>query len=111
LKGQCLPAKTPYRTITRWEHEEILEAHRARMKAEGAEKMRQRAALCEHPFGTLKMGLGWTHFLLRGLSKVRAEFSLMMLGYNFRRVLSILGLEVFRTYCLNRRWPKPAMSS
>jgi hypothetical protein len=81
------------------------------MKAEGAEKMRQRAALCEHPFGTLKMGLGWTHFLLRGLSKVRAEFSLMMLGYNFRRVLSILGLEVFRTYCLNRRWPKPAMSS
>jgi transposase len=110
LKGRCLPRKTTYRAITRWEHEAILEAHRERMKAEGAEKMRQRAQLCEHPFGTLKLWLGWTHFLLRGLKKVRAEFTLMMLAYNFRRVLTILGLEAFRSYCLNRRVPRPAMS-
>lgn len=111
LKARCLPAKNPYRTVTRWEHEEILEAHRERMKAEGAEKMRKRAELCEHPFGTLKLWLGWTHFLLRGLEKVRAEFSLLMLSYNFRRVLTILGLQAFRTYCMNRRWLKPALSS
>ena len=111
LQEQCLPQKTPYRKITRWEHEDILEAHRERMKAEGAEKMRQRAALCEHPFGTLKLWCGWTHFLLRGLEKVRAEFSLLMLAYNFRRVLNILGLEAFRTYCLNRRLPKLALRS
>jgi transposase len=110
LKKRCLPQKNRYRTLTRWEHEELLEAHRERMKADGAEMMRKRAALCEHPFGTLKMGLGWTHFLLRGLSKVRAEFSLMMLSYNFRRVLNIVGLEAFRTHCLNRRLPQPALS-
>jgi transposase len=110
LKGQCLPAKTPYGTLTRWEHEAILEAHRARMHAQGAEKMRQRAALCEHPFGTLKLGLGWTHFCLRGLAKVRAEFSRMMLSYNFRRVLNLLGLEGLRSYCRARRRASPVLS-
>ena len=111
LQGKCLPKKNKYRTVTRWEYEEIIEAHRERMEKDGTERMRQRAELCEHPFGTLKLWCGWTHFLLRGLEKVRAEFSLMMLSYNFRRVLTILGLEAFRTYCLNRRLHSPVMSS
>ena len=64
--------------------------------------MALRACLVEHPFGTLKRGCGCSHFLLRGLSKVSAEMSLWMLGYNFKRVLSILGLDTFRAYCLQR---------
>jgi transposase len=31
-------------------------------------------------------------FLMRGLEKVRAEFSLAALAYNLRRVLNIVGL-------------------
>ena len=31
-------------------------------------------------------------FLMRGLEKVRAEFSLTALAYNLRRVLNIVGL-------------------
>lgn len=103
LKDQCLTAKTEVRTVTRWEHEAVLEAHRERMDKEGAEKMAKRKALCEHPFGTLKVWCGWTHFLLRGLDKVRAEWSLMMLCYNFKRVLSIFGQAAFQAYCLTRR--------
>jgi transposase len=110
LKAKCLPKKTPYRKVTRWEHEEVIEAHRARMAEEGAEKMRQRAELCEHPFGTLKQWCGWTHFLLRGLEKVRAEFSLLMLSYNFRRVLSIFGVATFRAYCRTRMRLNPVKS-
>jgi hypothetical protein len=102
LKEQCLPEKTPYRAISRWEHEEIIEDHRERMGREGKEMMSLRAQLCEHPFGTIKRWLGWQHFLLRGLEKVRTEFSLMMLAYNFRRVLNILGIAVFRSYCRAR---------
>jgi transposase len=110
-KAHCLPAKTAFRTVTRWEHEEVFEAHRQRMKQGGAEKMRKRAELCEHPFGTLKMACGWTHFLLRGLDKVRTEWNLMMLGYNFKRVLSIFGLAAFRAYCATRRLPNLGVSS
>ena len=32
-------------------------------------------------------------FLMKGLDKVRAEFSLTALVYNLRRALSILGVE------------------
>jgi transposase len=103
LKEQCLPKKTAYRTVTRWEHEALIEAHRVRMAAQGAEMMRQRAAICEHIFGTLKLWCGWTHFLLRGLAKVRAELSLLMLAYNFKRVLQIFGLAAFRAFCLQRK--------
>jgi transposase len=102
LKAQCLSPKRNHRSIYRWEHEAIIEAHRLRMAKEGPAKMALRACLAEHPFGTLKRSCGWDHFLLRGLSKVDAELEFWMLGYNFKRVLSILGWQKFRDYCLQR---------
>jgi hypothetical protein len=63
---------------------------------QGAGKlMRRRSAIVEHPFGTLKCRAGYRHFLVRGLDKVRGEWSLMALCYNFTRVLNILGFERF----------------
>ena len=38
-------------------------------------------------------GCGYRHFLVRGFDKVRGEWSLMALCYNFTRVLNILGFE------------------
>lgn len=103
LKGRCLPKKTPYRQIYRYEHEDVVLAHEKRMNQTGREYMKRRAALAEHPFGTLKVWCGWLHFLTRGLKKVGAEMDLLMLSYNFKRVLSILGIEAFRAYCLQRK--------
>jgi Transposase DDE domain len=57
--------------------------------------MRRRSAIVEHPFGTLKCRAGYRHFLVRGFHKVRGEWSLMPLCYNFTRVLNILGFERF----------------
>lgn len=102
LKDQCLPPKTPVRQISRWEHQVVIEDHRKRMKQKGRAMMSLRACLAEHPFGTLKRWCGMSHFLLRGLAKVRAEMSLLMFAYNFKRVLSIFGMEEFRKFCLQR---------
>lgn len=102
LRKRCLPPKTPYRQVTRWEHEAVIEAHRERMASKGSAMLCKRAALVEHPFGTLKVWCGWRHFLLRGLAKVRAELNLLMLCYNFKRVLNILDLDMLRIYCLQR---------
>jgi transposase len=94
LRARCLSPKASRRTIGRWEHEDVLERHRARMQ--GASKlMSRRAALVEHPFGTIKCRAGYRHFLVRGFNKVRGEWSLMALCYNFTRVLNILGFERF----------------
>ena len=94
LRQRCLSPKASRRTIARWEHEDVLERHRARMKGAG-ELMRRRSAIVEHPFGTLKCRAGYRHFLVRGFNKVRGEWSLMALCYNFTRVLNILGFEGF----------------
>ena len=65
-------------------------------------QMRRRAELAEHPFGTLKCRAGYRHFLVRGFDKVRGEWSLMALCYNFSRVLSILGFDNFIAYLAKR---------
>ncbi len=41
--------------------------------------------------------------MLRGLEKVRAEWSWLMSGCNFKRVLAILGLAAFRAFCATRK--------
>jgi transposase len=101
VRARCLSAKTPTRTIQRWEHEAVLDRHRARMKDADAQ-MRRRAALAEHPFGTLKCRAGYRHFLVRGFNKVRGEWSLMALCYNFSRVLAIIGLDRFIAHLVQR---------
>jgi transposase len=96
LRQRCLSAKANRRVIERWEHEDVLERHRARMaQAASEEVMRRRKALAEHPFGTLKCRAGYRHFLMRGFAKVRGEWALMVLCYNFTRVLNIIGLDRF----------------
>ena len=102
LREQCLTEKAKLRQIERWEHEEVIERHQERMK-ENPETMRQRGALVEHPFGTLKHRAGINHFLMQGLNKCRGEFSLMVLSYNLTRVLNILGSDFLRDYCLQRQ--------
>jgi hypothetical protein len=99
LRARCLAPKAAYRSIARWEHEDVIERHRARMQgADAVELMRRRSAIVEHPFGTLKCRAGSRHFLVRGFDKVRGEWSLMALCYNFTRVLNILGFERFVAY-------------
>ena len=101
LRARCLSQKSVIRTIYRWQHEDVLDRHRARMKEAGA-MMRQRACLVEHPFGTLKCRAGYRHFLVRGFAKVRGEWSLMELCYNLARVLNILGFDDFVAFFASR---------
>ena len=101
VRSQCLTDKATSKQLMRWKHEDVAERHQTRMhNSKGI--MRRRGALVEHPFGTLKRRAGWDHFLMRGLKKSTGEFSLMVLGYNFTRVLNILGIDTLRDYCVQR---------
>ena len=64
--------------------------------------MRRRKALAEHPFGTLNCRAGYRHFLVRGFEKVRGEWGLMALCYNFTRVLNIIGFDRFIAFFASR---------
>jgi len=91
LKSRCTRNKAN-RTITREQDEAVMEAMAARVKAH-PEKRKLRKQLCEHPFGTIKRFFGYTYFLVKGLVKVRAEWSLMTMAYNLKRVLNLVSLE------------------
>ncbi len=91
LKQQCTRNKAN-RRITREANEGLMEAMAARMKAQ-PEKFKLRKELAEHPFGTIKRWSGYTHFLLKGLVKVRTEWSLTTLAYNLKRVLNLVSFD------------------
>ena len=69
------------RRISRSANEHVLEQMNARVAAH-PEILRKRKAIVEHPFGTIKRWMNQAYFLMRGLAKVRAEFSLSALAYN-----------------------------
>src|ERR1700720_642800 len=58
---------------------------------EDPQAMRRRRETVEHPFGTLKMRMGATHFLMKTLPKVASEMALSVLAYNLTRVMNIVG--------------------
>src|SRR5580704_17337144 len=90
LKAKCTTGKE--RRISRWEHEDVLEKVQERLDR-NPNAMRTRRETVEHPFGTLKMRMGATHFLCTKQPKVATEMALCVLGYNLTRVINIVGVE------------------
>jgi hypothetical protein len=71
----------------------VLEAVQRRLD-ENPQAMRVRRETVEHPFGTLKMRMGATHFLMKRLPKVATEMALHVLAYNLTRVMNILEMSL-----------------
>ena len=90
MKAQCTPSVN--RRVTRWEHEQVLEAMQSRLD-HAPESMRIRRQTVEHPFGTLKLWMGSAHFLTRTLPRVKTEMSLHVLAYNLKRMMNIMGTQ------------------
>ena len=90
IVDQCTTGKE--RRITRWEHEHILEDVQRRLD-EHPEMMRTRRETVEHPFGTIKYWMGYTHFQMKTLARVATEMALHVLAYNLKRVINIMGIR------------------
>lgn len=95
IKSRCTTGQN--RRVSRWEHEEVLEAMEDRVDRM-SNCMRIRGSTVEHPFGTIKSWLGPTHFQMKTLKHVSTEMSLNVLAYNLKRMMQILG-------------PKPLMAA
>jgi hypothetical protein len=54
--------------------------------------MRTRRETVEHPFGTIKSWMGYTHFQMKTLKHVATEMALHVLAYNLKRVITIMGI-------------------
>ncbi len=91
LKPRCTRNRDG-RKLTRWVHENLLDDMDI-MLHEKPDLFAQRKTLPEHPFGTMKRAMDQGHFLLKGLNKVRGEFSLTVPAYNLKRVINIVGVQ------------------
>ena len=90
IKSQCTKGKN--RRVSRWEHEAVLDKVNARIEHE-PERMKARRETVEHPYGTIKHWMGYTHFQMRTLERVSTEMSLHILAYNMKRVMNIMGIS------------------
>lgn len=90
LKARCTPSS--FRRISRWEHEDVLEAVQHRLNRQ-LDAMTLRRRTIEHVFGTMRHWMGATHFLTKGLHNVGTEMSLHVLAYNLKRVIAALGMQ------------------
>jgi len=89
--GKCTRARRG-RTLERLDNEvlqERLEKEYALSENRAIYKRRQEKV--ELVFGHIKKNLGVSSFLLRGLTGVRAEISLLSLCFNIRRMITLLG--------------------
>ena len=90
LRARC--TDNQFRTVSRLENEAVLDRMQERL-AKRPEVLNQRRETVEHPFGSIKQWMNQGAFLMRGLEKVRAEFSLTALAYNIRRVLNLIAFD------------------
>lgn len=90
LKAQCTGA--PYRKIHRHENEATVARMRERLSA-SPEMYRRRAAIVEHPLGSMMFWNEGRNLLCRGIELANAELSLSALAYNFKRALNAVGVQ------------------
>ncbi len=93
------------RLIERSEYQESLERNAEAVEA-APELYKQRQALVEHPYGTLKRQWvypvggtngGFDHIMTKkGKKRASADVGLMMTAYNLRRLINLIGLEGLR---------------
>ena len=91
LRNQCTRNKSG-RFIERSIYQEALEENAKRVHA-NPDYYRLRQQVTEHQFGTLKRQWGFTYTLMKGKQNVLSEVNLMMICYNLRRLMSIVGVN------------------
>ena len=87
LRSRCLTKDAAARIIDRDRHEPLREAMDVRLRSQEARQRRgARSHLAEGAFGIIKQALGVRQFLLRGLRKVRVEWTWTALTFNLRKL-------------------------
>ena len=104
VKTLCTARATGGREIDRSQYAEAVAENNQRYQA-NAQLYRKRQEINEHIFGTIKRQWGYNHTNLTGLEKVNGEHSLIMLVYNIKRAMNILG--VLELIAKLQNWKSP----
>jgi transposase len=86
VKSKCAK-KAKYKMLSRGKHEHLIEKNRSELISDkGREEYQKRMHTVEPVFGNIKFNLGFRQFLVRGITKVKGEFSLMCIAHNIKKI-------------------------
>lgn len=86
VKSECAK-KAKYKMLSRGKHEHLIEKNRSELISDkGRKKYQKRMHTVEPVFGNIKFNLGFRQFLVRGITKVKGEFSLMCIAHNIKKI-------------------------
>ena len=97
VKEECSKAKYG-KGIQRSEYQELIELNKQRVN-ENETYYKRRQAIVEHPYGTIKRQWGFSYVITKkGIDRASADIGFMMVAYNLRRLLTIIGKDEFKKY-------------
>jgi len=97
VKDKCTKAKYG-KGIQRSEYQHYINDNKERIE-QNKDYYRRRQAIVEHPYGTLKRQWGFNYIITKKYKKrAEADVGLMFVAYNLRRIINILGKDVFKAY-------------
>jgi len=104
IRKKCTRSKTG-RTIIRNINQKWIEQYKASLETKDArDKIKERKALVEHPFGTIKLMMGKHCFLLTTRQKVQIEVDIYSTVYNLKRLFNIEGMDRIREQINAYKW-------
>jgi len=92
VKAECTKSKNG-KIIHRSEYQEAVEQNKMNIKGD-PDFYKQRQALVEHPFGTMKRQWGFDHIMTKKTKKhASADVGFIFIAYNLKRLIKIIGIE------------------
>lgn len=97
VKEHCSKAKYG-KAIQRSGYQELIDNNKIRIK-ENENYYKQRQAIVEHPYGTIKRQWGFNYIMTKkGKERANADVGFMFIAYNLRRIINIIGFEALMVY-------------
>jgi hypothetical protein len=103
VRSQCTTSKANGKIVQRSEYKEYIEANFKRVQ-QLPEIYKKRQAIVEHPYGTIKRQWGFDHIITKkGIQSASADFGLMAIAYNLKRILNIIKEQRKQTFILYKQ--------
>jgi transposase len=98
VKGQCTTSLEHGRMIQRSEYAASIEQNKVNINQK-QHLYKNRKAIVEHPFGTIKRQWGFDYVLTKkGMERASADVGFMFTAYNLRRIINIIGQKDLKEY-------------
>jgi len=98
VREKCTKAKQNGKIVQRRKYASNIEANRQRIENDKS-TYKKRQAIVEHPYGTIKRQWGFSYIITKKyIHRASADVGFMMIAYNLRRIINILGKDLLQEY-------------